>query len=528
MAARHRLARSGRVLGLILLLGALHCEDAPWRSALYPEDWTPAFTEAGGRFLHDFSYAGYHSGEDPIPVAPAGAIHDVVVDHGADPTGVVDATAAIQAGIDAAGAAGGGVVFLPAGLSRCDGQLVVTSPGVVLRGEGASTRVFFTSFAGMTDRAHVELRGDVVQGPHLPLVEDGVSRSTVVRVADATSLSIGDDVSVGWTISDEFVADHGMTGTWVAFVGQWKPFFRRTVVDLDLSTSRHEVTLDVPLRYPALIRDGASLRTESGYLTECGIESMALSNAVGWEDAWTELRVHVIELDGVADGWVRDVESFDSGHGEGDHLLQSGGILVLRSKRITVADSRMEKAQNRGNGGAGYLFEVSRSGEVLVRDSVGLDGRHNFIQNWDFGTSGTVFLRVESARGQCRDSPGLSVPIPCFSEFHHSLAMANLIDSSVLLDGWFGGNRLDMSSGAGHTVTETAYWNVRGPGLLASWQYGHGHVIGTEQLTVTTAVGTGVTAGTEPEDWVEGKGKGDGLEPGSLYEDQLARRPGLP
>ena len=26
-----------------------------WRSALYPEEWTPDFTDADGYFLHDFS-----------------------------------------------------------------------------------------------------------------------------------------------------------------------------------------------------------------------------------------------------------------------------------------------------------------------------------------------------------------------------------------------------------------------------------------------------------------------------------------
>ena len=37
-----------------------------WRSVLYPEDWTPAFTGPEGRFLHDFSYAGYRNGETEL------------------------------------------------------------------------------------------------------------------------------------------------------------------------------------------------------------------------------------------------------------------------------------------------------------------------------------------------------------------------------------------------------------------------------------------------------------------------------
>jgi hypothetical protein len=34
--------------------------DNSWRSKLYPENWKPGFNDGQGRFLHDFSFAGYH------------------------------------------------------------------------------------------------------------------------------------------------------------------------------------------------------------------------------------------------------------------------------------------------------------------------------------------------------------------------------------------------------------------------------------------------------------------------------------
>ena len=67
---------------------------------------------------------------------------------------------------------------------------------------------------------------------------------------------------------------------------------------------------------------------------------------------------------------------------------------------MTVADAELAHAQNRGGGGNGYLFELMQSDEILVRDSVGRAGRHNFIQNWDFGTTGCVFLRTLSEDGE--------------------------------------------------------------------------------------------------------------------------------
>ena len=117
-----------------------------------------------------------------------------------------------------------------------------------------------------------------------------------------------------------------------------------------------------------------------------------------------------------------------------------------------------------------------------------------------------------------------------FSEFHHSLAMANLIDDSITDDGWQGVNRKDWSSGAGHSATQNVFWNLRGNGQLKSFQAGWGYVIGTEGLDVLTDLSLGGFFGnadfTEPEDWFEGEGSGDHLVPQSLYEDQLARRLG--
>jgi hypothetical protein len=116
----------------------------PWRSALYPEAWTPALTDAQGRFLHDFSYAGYHHGEAD-PKAPAAApVLDVVTKYGADPLGKADATAAAQKALDDAGAMGGAVVFFPEGLYRFDGVLAAHASGVVVRGAGADkTRLYW-------------------------------------------------------------------------------------------------------------------------------------------------------------------------------------------------------------------------------------------------------------------------------------------------------------------------------------------------------------------------------------------------
>ncbi len=503
-----------------------------WRSALYPDEWTPSTTDSEGRFLHDFSYAGYRAGEEPLPVVSGAAFP--VTDHGADPTGAADSTAAFQAAIDAASdaaSAGPVVVEVPAGTYRLDGTLRVSSSNVVIRGAGStSTFVYFTQTSGVDYAAHLTFGGAVRRGADVPLVADAEARAFAVRVADPSAVQVGDDVALGFVITDDFVAEHAMDGVWEEFNGEWRAFFRRTVVAVDAGTG--DVTVDVPIRYPMKLRDGASLRVESGYLREVGLEGLAVSNASDWSVAWETNQVHAVLFEEVQDAWVRDVVSWESPHpsdGRGMHLMSSG-VEVLDSRRVTLQDVTMEYAAHRGGGGNGYLFEISRSNEILTVDSTARAGRHNFIQNWDFGTSGCVWLRTTSEDGRSLLADWDPVGYASYSEFHHSLAMANLIDQSVATDGWQGVNRQSESSGAGHSATQNVWWNTSGGGYLRSLQHGHGYVIGTDGMDVHVDPSEWDWAnsgeGTAPEDWTEGLDEATTLVPASLYEDQLARRLG--
>lgn len=504
-----------------------------WRSALYPEGWTPAFTDAEGRFLHDFSYAGYHNGEKEPGALPGAAVIDVVAVYGVDPTGAADATPLVaQALSDAAAMAGGAVVFFPEGLYRFDGTLTVSAPNIVLRGAGPTkSRLYFTKSQGIDYAAHITFKGAVTSDVELPLTADAAPREAFVEVADASALAPGDDIAVGWVISPEFVEEHGMTGTWKAFNGAWQPVFLRTVLGVDIAATPNRVLLDVPIRYPAKTRDAASVRRASGLMRECGVESLGVSNAVGWDEAWAATQVHVIEISQAKDCWVKDVASFpspiapQSGPGAAAHL-QSSGILIADAKRVTVADTHFGLAENRGGGGNGYLFEVQRGSEILIRDSTGESGRHNFIQNWGFGTTGCVFLRVESRKGVSMFSKNDMLGFVGLSEFHHSLATANLIDASTFDDGFSIVNRGSESTGAGHTGTQNVMWNLRGEGTLRSLQFATGYVIGTEGLFTVLDSPLPLGEGTAPVDYTEGVDEGDGLTPKSLYEDQRAKRLG--
>jgi hypothetical protein len=501
---------------LLVLLCTL-APDERWRSALYPADWTPEFTTQDGSFLHDFSYAGYRGGAWPPP-RPTRRFTVV-----ADPTGKQDATKAFRKAIAEAAKHQRAEVRIPAGTYRIDGSLEVVAPGTVIRGEGASTtRLWFTRDRNRQGGAHLVLRGKVRRKGEWALADDGANRAMTVRLKNTKGLAAGQQVAIGFVITDAFRKQHGMDRFWKFSANKWRPFFRRTIVSLDGNVVR----LDVPLRYPALVRDGASLRLEEGHLRDCGIEDLAVANASSPDAAWADRQVAAIELSDCADCWVSGVESFASPNPKAGrcHLLSSG-IRVRGSKRVTIANCEMAHPQHRGGGGNGYLFEIRASNEILVRDCAAEAGRHNFIQNWDFGTNGCVFLRIRS-RGS-RAFLGRQDPIgfPAASEYHHALATACLVDDSGIDDGFFANNRGGYSSGAGHAATQCVFWNVRGKGTIRSLQFGRGYVIGTAGETrVQTDLRDPRGQGTAPADWAEGLGKAGTLDPASLYEDQRKRR----
>ena len=70
------------LLVLVLIVASMNPAYAQtWRSQLYPEDWQPldrgGSKDAQGRFLHDFSYAGYAKGEQDIPNSVGSVTIDV-------------------------------------------------------------------------------------------------------------------------------------------------------------------------------------------------------------------------------------------------------------------------------------------------------------------------------------------------------------------------------------------------------------------------------------------------------------------
>ena len=583
----------GLGLAVVMALGMeLHGEvGKPWRSALYPGNWTPVFSDDQGRFLHDFSYAGYHRGEKKLPDVAGAAIDVTKAPYLADPTGTKDSTAAIQAALDAAAKAGGGVVLMPAGTYRVapptPGSKVALQVGgskTVLRGAGAGKTFLFNDSTDMRNKRVIEVQAGEISDATVagnlwykdnpasssPLVADVPIPSTRLAVKDASAFAAGDLVAVRSDVTQRFIDQLGMAGKWptkeeaekgsgsVRYAVRGMLYCRRIVA---VDAGRNEIVLDVPTRYPLLTADNARVvKLTDPMISEVGLEDFSIGMRAhpkpGWETIIPRLCPVPVKGDNMvhedspdwAEGaydvagtpahdvhqsyaiafvraencWMRRVNSYSpAGNPPGVHIL-SNTVLLDQSRFITVDACDFKFPQYQGGGGNGYHF-VLHSEDCLLRDCVAEGGRHNY----DFGgmhTNGNVLLNCTARNGK----------LP--SDFHMYFSAANLFDGTVCEGDSLEADYRPYGGGVPHgvTTTQSVFWNTRGARYpterfffegkpsrrkqvaVDSHQWGNGYVIGTQ----------GPAFAVESDNFVEGVGQGETLEPLSLYVDQLLRRLG--
>lgn len=542
-----------RILIAALFAATLWAQDS-WRSALYPPDWTPGFRDGEGRFLHDFSYAGYWRGERPIPDYPANGADrmvDAVAEFGADPNGERDSTAEIQAALDSVGASGGGIVLLPPGRYQLAPRgsdafaLWIKHGHVILRGSGPGVTFLYNATASMRGKDIIRIAPpnaaswtNVLPNSTVNLMEDYPEPTLHLKLQSTSTLNAGDWIVVRSNATEAFIAEHQMTAWWTP-TGQPGPIFYRQIVSVD--HEQNQITIDAPVRYALRLRDNARIYKTRAHVEGVGVEDLSIGNTesklsgFGEEDysragtgAYEVHGSHAIAFRQAVYSWARRIETFrPEENASGSHLV-SNGMLLNQTRGITVEDCLFENPQYRGGGGNGYGYTL-QGNENLLRNLVANRQRHAF----DFKSmtaSGNVILRCRS------NSPSLP------SDFHMHLSMANLFDNTTL-DGDFveaSVRPYGTPDYHGVTTTQSVIWNTHGlrymtgrPYIVSSQQLGWGYVIGTRgnaaavrtapfSFRYTTPVAS--TVDTAPQDFVEGVGKGDTLEPASLYEDQLARR----
>ncbi|HHT27571.1 MAG TPA: hypothetical protein GXZ82_10035 [Firmicutes bacterium] len=537
------------VLLLLFLTLSVAAESiTTWRSSLYPVDWEPGYADAEGRFLHDFSYAGYHAGEKPLPTEVSGKWADVTQPpYNADNTGKVSASRAIQQAINDVGLSGGGTVYLPEGTYRLtfeqygvNSAIFITYSNVVLQGAGADKTFLFLDEKVTRNKTMISIKSvfenfswqQSGSAPSQALREDMSAQQNVVPLAGPPQFNVGDWVVVQYDVTEEWIAEHNMSDGWDSAV-RGPSFFRRVVA---VDRVQNTITLDAPVRYAVKVRDNGRVYKTGEPLQEIGLADFSIGmrehpSTTGWGSAdhsnygTGAYDVHgsiAVLIHGVVNGWVRDVATYKLEENRWAHI-HSIGFYVDQSRHVTLRRVSVENPQYRGGNGNGYPFVVAGQ-DCLYDDLRAVNGRHNFT------------ITTMKANGNVIYRSYISNPIQSLSaDFHAHLSMANLIDNLTVDRDRF--DAVDRSSSSGvsgfpkHGVTTTAsvFWNTEGlayrydlPVIVHSQQYGWGYVIGSRGPAAKVMVSANER--TEPVDFLEGEGLGAGLQPQSLYVDQLERR----
>ncbi len=167
-----------------------------------------------------------------------------------------------------------------------------------------------------------------------------------------------------------------------------------------------------------------------------------------------------------------------------------------------------------------------QSNDCLIKNSRANHSRHNYDFKFPYSNGNVIYNCIGENSKYA-------------SDFHMYLSPANLIDNFTVDSDYlesvfrpYGGNVLH-----GHSSTQSVFYNTKGLAyhsdknyIIESRQYKYGYIIGTsgpaDQVKLDPADGTinGFAYKTAPRDFAEGIGKGEMLEPKSLYLDQLERR----
>ena len=514
-----------------------------WRSKLYPENWKPGFNDGQDRFLHDFSYAGYHQGEKEIPFIESNIVDITQAPYNADNTGTADVTVIIQRALNDVGQSGGGVVFLPAGTYKVktgtETALRIKYNKTILRGAGVDSTFIYNTNNKIRQKSIIWLMGDWCTwsnsyGNTTKLRTDILLPTRVIPVKSVKGFKKGDDIILRTDGTKAFIEEHLMTGYWTDWSA--RVMFLRTIDSIDVQNNF--IYIDSPTRYFMKTRDNARIYHAKKHIEECGIEHLSIGNQQSDKTGWGEEDYiihgtgaydvhgsHAIYLKYAQNCWVQNVNTFKPKTNTDDFHVLSNCLILNQCRGITVDSCFFQKPQYEGGGGNGYMFTLT-SNDCLIKNSRANHSRHNYDFKFPYSNGNVIHNCIgENSKYS--------------SDFHMYLSMSNLFDVTTIDKDYLESNFRPWGGDVihGYSSTQSVFYNTLGKNyhpdrdyIVDSRQFKHGYIIGTsgaaEKVKTSPITGSinGFAYDTSPIDFVEGVGKGADLMPQSLYLDQLQRR----
>ena len=459
--------------------------------------------------LPDFSYAGYNYSESDIPDT-SGWTEFNVTNFGAIANDGKYDDVAIQAAINAAEAAGSGVVTFPSGRfmvspnETVGENIFINASNIVLKGQGSEsggTEIFMDKMKVENGRHIFEITPTSTSESTITTVtEDALRETHEITVADASNLNVGQRIILRTDSVDfaqNYYAPQTIDKAWTRLLSSQG--FRLREIHTIEKIDGNVIRLREPLHISLVISsDPINVRTYS-MLSNVGIENILFKG--NWNSYPEEFDHHkddihdyawnAIRIDNLENGWIRNVEFKD----------WNQGIYIDGGAAITI-----ENISFTGKKGHASVH-TRRSYGVLIKDSQDLAGHHHG-PGLGYSAAGTVYLRYKMANEQRMDS-------------HSGSPYATLFDN--VENGHFDGNGGPHDSYPHHGQHFVA-WNFLlkgGPSNYNFWSSSrNGHTfampffIGLSGKTVSMTTGT-FSANELP---------GETVEPASLFEAQLELR----
>lgn len=467
------------------------------------ERWSPTSR------LPDFSFAGYHRGEKPLPDVK---VTHSVKDFGAAGDGTTDDTEAFKRAIAAAAS---GAILIPNGRYVITDILEIRKPNIVLRGESRDGAVLYfpktltdvrpnwgaTTTGQRTSNyswsgGFVWVRGSRRSEKIADVIEPVPRGEKSLTLGAAHRLAVGQEVELRQRdTADQSLARH-VYSEQPGDIANLRDSARTSLVARVVRVDGDRVTLDRAVRTDVRVEWNPALYPFAPNVTEVGIENLTFEFPVtDYRGHFTELGNNPIAFNDVAHGWIRNIRLVnpDSGPFVSGHFCTVEGV-VYESQRKPDPTRNSTGHHGLTFGGGDNLF---------TNFDIRMQFQHDItMAAW---TSGNV---VANGRG---------VDI-CF-DHHRRGPHENLftnIDVGVGTHVW----RCGGGAGLGlHAAARTTFWNIRSarPVPPPPPQYGPAsiNVIG---LTTTAAPQM-----IEGERWFEVISP-DVLQPQNLHEAQRARR----
>ncbi len=352
-----------------------------------------AFPGATGRLMHrsratgdrvpQFSGVGFRSGRQPLPIVPT--VISVQPSGGDDTASIqaaLDTVAGLPLGVDGFR----GAVELSAGEFLIGDRLNIGAAGIVLRGAGDSNAGTVLRATGTSQRSVINVvsggRRSKISSSERSVLDKYVPvGATSMRVADASSFSVGDAVVVYRPSTANWISELGMDTLPPRDDGgevvQW------TAGSKDLHSERRitriegeRIFFDAPITNSldqqygggTIYRYNFSNRLQNvGIENLKGISDYDLTDPTDEDHSWT-----FISVDDVEHAWVRGITA--------QHFAKNAVSLERDAKHVTVTNSHFIDPVSVITGSRRYAFEVD--GQLnLVRDSTSDQARHDFIFN---------------------------------------------------------------------------------------------------------------------------------------------------